>query len=199
MSHVSPLRRARPTSLSTDKVWFVNELKLKLMYKESLRRLGDAELLRNAAGLREEGHDSAYLLQLLGLELQLKFIYEIEVEAQGYGHDYKKLFAALPVDTKRKILQLAEQRAGVTALSIKHELVLKEWGDNFVGLRYPYEKYSHLSEAEYVALGPQWESGGCRLEDATFRFYPNELHGFLHAIGIVAKEHAVRAFGIDWA
>lgn len=52
-------------------------------------------------------------------------------------------------------------------------------GENLVNLRYPYEKYEGLTEKEYLALGEDWVKAGASLEEAHFRYFPEELfrHG----------------------
>jgi len=66
--------------------------------------------------------------------------------------------------------------------------VLAEWGSNFVSHRYPYERYENLTENEYRALGRAWVDNGASLEDAAFRYHPEELFGFIYAIRRVANE-----------
>jgi hypothetical protein len=177
----------------------MNHLKLKLMYREAFIRLNDAELLRDAAGLDGDADYSVYLLELLGLELLLKFIYEVEVgvDAKKYSHFYGRLFDNFPASIKQRILVLAEDRSGSAELAATHKEILQEWGKNFSDLRYPYEKYLHLSEAEYIARGNDWVNAGAKLENADFRLYPLELDGFISALKIVATEHSNRLWP-DW-
>lgn len=67
----------------------MNKLRLRLMYKEGLQRLRDAETLSEAMALGEQS-DSPYLLSLLGLELLLKFVFEAVLCKPGRGHEYEK-------------------------------------------------------------------------------------------------------------
>jgi hypothetical protein len=176
----------------------MDTLKLKLIYRESCHRLRDAEILERAALLEDDVCVSVYLLRLLGLELQLKFVYLIEnnkEDTKGLGHNYQKIFEKLNEQTKTRLIELAVQRIGHTALSTDTLLVLKTWGDNFIDLRYPYEKYEGQSEAEYLAKGREWIENGAPLEQATFCLYPCELYGFLEALNTVCRGHAIRLFG----
>lgn len=165
----------------------MNKLKLRLMHKEALQRLQDAETLSQAMALGERS-DSAYLLQLLGLELLLKLVFESALSKPGRGHEYEKLFSELPRDLQARLLSLAGERVGPSALAEDHESVLKEWGQNFIGLRYPWERYATLSEEQYSTVGDAWVAKGAPLEEATFRYHPEELVGLLAALRAVATE-----------
>ena len=165
----------------------MNKLKLQLMHREALRRLADAEILSKAMP-PEENSDSAYLLKLLGLELLLKIVFEAELNKPGGGHAYEKLFGELPPSLQTKLLALAGERVGPSALVENHELVLQKWGKNFVDLRYPWESYEGLSEEQYLTIGEKWMSKDAPLEEAKFRYYPQELLGFLSALRLVASE-----------
>lgn len=169
------------------------------MYREAFMRLNDAELLRYAAGLGSDARDSIYLLELLGLELLLKFVYEIEVgiDAKKHSHFYEKIFSGFPAITKQRVLDLSQDRSGSAELATTHEKILQEWGKNFIELRYPYEKYLHLTEVEYIARGNDWVNAGAKPENADFRLYPYELDGFISALKTVATEHSDRLWP-DW-
>lgn len=159
------------------------------MHQEALQRLRDAETLSEAMALGEQS-DSPYLLSLLGLELLLKFVFESVLCRPGRGHDYEKLFKELPSALQARLLCLAAERVGPSALAGNYELVLQEWGQNFIALRYPWERYETLSENQYSSVGNQWVAKGAPLEEATFRYYPEELVGFLAALRLVAAEMA---------
>jgi hypothetical protein len=133
----------------------MNKLKLRLMHQEALRRLQDAETLSQAMVLGERS-DSAYLLKLLGLQLLLKIVFEAALSKPGSGHKYEKLFGELPQDLQARLLSLAGERIGPSALAIDHEPVIKEWGQNFIALRYPWERYATLTEEQYSAVGEAW-------------------------------------------
>lgn len=167
----------------------MNKLRLRLMHQEALQRLHDAETLSEAMALGERS-DSPYLLRLLGLELLLKFVFESVLHELGRGHEYEKLFNELPSVLQARLLSLAGERIGPSALAENHESVLQEWGQNFIALRYPWERYAHLSEEQYSNVGNEWVAKGAPLEEATFRYHPQELVGFLAALRLVAAEVA---------
>ena len=149
------------------------------MKREALQRLRDAETLE---GLISQT-DSAYLLRLLGLELLLKVVHESEVGKCPRHHRYAEIFGGLPHDVQQCILSLAETRIGPSALGGNPIAVFREWGDNFVSLRYPWEKYEGLSNMErYSRVGAAWIAKGAPLDEATFRYHPKELFGILHAL-----------------
>ena len=167
----------------------MNKLKLRLMHQEALQRLQDAETLSQIMELGERS-DSAYLLQLLGLEILLKIVFEASLSKPARGHEYENLFGKLPQDIQTRLLSLAGERVGPSALAVDHEPVLKEWGQNFVALRYPWQRYEMLSEDQYSAIGEAWVSKGAPLKEATFRYHPQELVGFISALRLVAAEAA---------
>ncbi len=171
----------------------MNNVRLRLMHQEALRRLRDAETLSAAMGLGEES-DSPYLLRLLGLELLLKFVFESVLRKPGRGHEYEKLFNELPSDLQSRLLLLAGEHVGPSALASNHQLVLQEWGKNFIALRYPWERYDGLSEEQYARVGDEWAANGAPLEGATFRYHPIELSGALDALRLVAAEMANPSF-----
>jgi len=167
------------------------------MHQEALRRLEDAETLSEALGLGGGG-DSAYLLRLLGLERLLKIVFESVLgKPPDRGHQYENLFNKLPPDVQTRLLSLAGERVGPSALGVNHESVLKEWGQNFIHLRYPWERYAGLSEEQYFALGEEWTSRGSPIEEATFRYHPTELIGILEALRLVVNELVNRS--CSWA
>ena len=167
----------------------MNKLKLRLMHLEALQRLRDAETLTQAMAFGERS-DTAYLLQLLGLEILLKIVFEAALSKPAWGHEYEKLFDKLPQDIQVRLLSLAGERVGPSALAVDHEPVLKEWGQNFVALRYPWQRYELLTEDQYSTIGEAWVSKGAPLEEATFRYHPEELVGFIAALRLVAAEAA---------
>lgn len=137
----------------------MSTLRLRLMHREALQRLDDADLLHRASG-PEGGSNSVHL-------------HEVAVKKRASrGHAYEAILGALPTDLRNRLLKIAGERIGPSSLSTDALAILKEWGKNFVSLRYPYERYESLSEVQQAALGPQWLVNGGRLEDATFRYYP---------------------------
>jgi hypothetical protein len=165
----------------------MNELRLRLMHREALQRLRDAETLSEAMALGEQS-DSPHLLRLLGLELLLKVVFESVLQKPAHGHQYENLFKELPSDLQVRLLSLAGERVGPSALAENHAAVFKEWGQNFVALRYPWERYTALSEEQYIKLGNEWVAKGAPLEEAMFRYYPEELLGIITALQAMAAE-----------
>ena len=148
-----------------------------LMLRESNSRLQSAELLRSAG----DDSDSAYLLRLLGLELLLKVIFEESLGTPSPRHHrYAEIFFALPQNVQDNLLRIAGERIGPSALADDPILVLTELGSNFISLRYPYDKYAGLSEAEYGQAGKDWVEAGSDPQDAVFRYHPEELVGLTY-------------------
>ncbi len=111
-------------------------------------------------------------------------------EKSRHHHAYEKIFQALPAHLQSRLLKLAGERIGPSRLSRDAASVLKEWGRNFIDLRYPYERYESLTEEQYAALGKEWAAKGAPADVATFRYYPEELFAMLHALRLVAEEMA---------
>jgi hypothetical protein len=178
----------------------MDRLRLRLMHREAIRRLSDAQLLVEADPLGSRRADSNHLLELIGLELLLKFLFEIEHsrQADGFGHDYKAIFSVLQPETQARLISLCGERIGPSAFTAEPTKILAEWGRNFVGLRYPFERYKGLSEEQYASTSARWLQKGAKLESATFRFYPQELSGVLYALQTIANEHALRIFGEEF-
>jgi hypothetical protein len=165
----------------------MNNLRLRLMHSEALQRLRDAHTLSEAMGFVEQS-DSPYLLRLLGLELLLKLVFESSLCKRAHGHKYERLFSQLPGHLQARLLLLAGERIGRSTLTENHAAVFKEWGQNFVALRYPWERYKSLSEEQYANLGKEWAARGYPLEGARFLYYPEELFGILTALQVVTDE-----------
>jgi len=172
----------------------MNALRLRLMHREALQRLEDAEALCRASRV-DTRSNSVHLLQLLGLELLIKLVHEVVLQKKSdHRHAYEKIFEALPDHLQSRLLKLASERIGPSGLSKNAESIFKEWGENFIALRYPYERYESLTEEEYVALGEEWVAKGGPIDEATFRYHPEELFGMLHALRLVAEEMANQSF-----
>ena len=164
------------------------------MHKCAIERLADAELLFESDPQKDRRYDSDYLLKLLGLELLLKFILEIETteNSKNYSHYYDKLFVKLPQSAQTRFLDLCGKHIGPSELSTSHIKIFKELGENFIALRYPYERYKGKDERQYRALSDNWLSNGASLQEAAFRYHPEELTGLLYAAQVIVNEHALR-------
>jgi hypothetical protein len=90
-----------------------------------------------------------------------------------------------------RLLGLAGERIGPSGLFDQNK-VFADWTANFDGLRYPFEKYENDTAQEYEDRVNRWLSEGARLEDATFRFHPEELLGMLYALRIEAGERLLK-------
>ena len=169
----------------------MNTLQLKLMRREGIQRLQDADALSERWD-SEGTSNSAYLLRLLALELLLKCLCLASGcdENKVRGHKYGVLFKMLPVPTKDEFLRLAEARVGPSGLTTNLEQVFADLSANFIDLRYPYEKYKGLDERRYIELGDEWVAAGAQLETATFRFHPQELYGLNHALAVMTLAFA---------
>lgn len=148
------------------------------MLKESASRAAAADILQESG----DTSDSAYILRLLAFELLLKLLVEEQTgETAPKHHRYAEIFGLLPASIQSRFSELAGERIGPSALANGLERILEELGSNFVQLRYPYDKYTDLKEEQYARLGASWLVGGAPAEQSTFRYYPEELFGLIHA------------------
>ncbi|SOZ49321.1 conserved hypothetical protein [Cupriavidus taiwanensis] len=170
----------------------INPHKLSLMRREAERRLADADRLDVSDPLGDAS-DSAHLLRLLGVELLLKYVHEAvlghapKLKHPLNGHSYEAIFAELPDAMQTRLLQVVGECVGPSGLAHDAVGIFSEWGRNFIGLRYPHEKYE-VTEDEYRELGEDWVAIGAPLGLATFRYHPKELTGFVHALRTIADE-----------
>jgi HEPN domain-containing protein len=155
----------------------------KLMLQESSKRFNSSELLK-ASG---DDSDSAYLLQLVGFELLLKVVVERSINSHVHGHVYQDIFNKLSQQEQDDILRVAGERIGPSALTSNHISVLTDLGSNFVKLRYPYEKYGHMTQEQYTQVGASWIAAGARTEDADYRYHQEELFGLTFALQQLAN------------
>jgi len=162
----------------------MSDLRFRLLRKEAEKRLLDAETLEMSG----PDSDSSYLLRLLSFELFLKLAVERVTGKESFGHKYHELFSALPATAQDDLLRIAGECIGPSALSSDHLGVLKDLSDNFVKLRYPYERYSNLTEEQYAALGADWIARGAVSDEADFRYHPEELRGLLLGLREALRE-----------
>jgi hypothetical protein len=148
------------------------------MLREARRRLADSETLSRSA----TSFDSGYLLRLLAFEILLKCLVSLTGGRPGKTHEFKKHFDLLPKHVRDSVVQRAIDRMSTSANYSAIDSVLSDLNSNFVGLRYPYEKYSDLTEEQYKQLGRDWVAKGMPLSEATFRYHPEELFGLVHGI-----------------
>jgi hypothetical protein len=140
----------------------------------------------SAASVLENGHDdsdAAYLLRLLAFELLLKLAVEVRTSIRApKHHHFHRIFRLLPKPAQDHVLRLSGERIGPSALTTNHTSVLKDLGRNFINLRYPYEKYSHLTDTQYRERGAKWLASGAPIRGADFRYHPVELLGLTAAL-----------------
>jgi hypothetical protein len=157
----------------------MSELRTKLMSREAARLMTDAEYLRGS--LHSESH-GAYLLDLLALEILLKCCVVLKTGKLERGHDYVHIFLRLDAETRKGLIDAAATRMGPSADYSDAYWLLSLFGANFIRLRYPYEAYGGMSEADYSRLGSEWIERGAKVDEATFDLRPNELRGLLFAL-----------------
>lgn len=160
----------------------MNLLRRRLMREEANQRLSDAHLLEQKLPVGENT-DSPYLLRLLSFELLLKLVFEQTLEVRPRKrHEFHIIFGELPDNVQQDILTRALEHGGTSKLSSDPLAVLMEFGQNFIALRYPYDRYDNISEEQYAALGADWIKRGALDTEATFRYHPAELRGLIHAL-----------------
>jgi len=153
---------------------------IRLMAREAAKRSADSATLSTT--IAGAGSDSAYLLELLAFELLLKATLQINGKRPPTTHAYSRLFALLPSSTQSRLRDTAAARVGPDVDFSNLDRLLDTWGQNFISLRYPYEKYEGLTEEQYRARGEAWLRNGAAEEAADFVYYPEQLHAFTHAL-----------------
>lgn len=163
----------------------MSTLRVKLMLREAKYLMEDANRLRGQLNSQSNG---GYLLDLLALEILLKCCVVIETGKLERGHDYVQIFLMLNRETREALIGSAADRMSTSADYTDTYWLLSLYGSNFIRMRYPYEAYGCISEAEYLRLGSEWIERGALVEEATFDFRPNELYGLLYALSTYADE-----------
>lgn len=162
----------------------MDALRCRLMLQESTSWAEAANTL-DCAGAHL---DAVYLLRLLAFEILLKTLAEKHGSTEApKHHQYEKIFEPLPEMVRQRVIELAGELIGPSELNKNPTAVLEVLGKNFIALRYPWERYSGLTEAEYIRKGEEWLASGAPLEQATFIYYSEELRGLTHA----ARELAI--------
>jgi hypothetical protein len=60
--------------------------------------------------------------------------------------------------------------------------LLEVFSQNFISLRYPFERYEGLTVEAYRQRGASWASSGAPWESADFVYHPEELYGLVFAL-----------------
>jgi len=152
---------------------------IRLMSREAEDRVADAEFLESSA---TSTSDSAYQLRLLAFELLLKATVRIHDGVSGRSHRYPELFQSLPRDVSSGLVEVARDRMTTSADYSDMDGVLQTLAQNFVELRYPYEKYEGVTQEAYWDRGIQWIESGAPVERADFAYHPEELSGLVFAL-----------------
>ena len=155
----------------------MSELKIKLMYREAVKRYEDGEFLR----AKRDG-DSGYLLKLLSFELFLKCVLFIEKGQDNTTHNYHGMFCSLSKGLKSRLLGRAQEVSQVFTIQERIETLLNTYASNFIRLRYPYQSYKSLTEEELREYGHLYAELGFPEGEAEFEYYPAELRGLILAM-----------------
>ncbi|MBP1673861.1 MAG: hypothetical protein H6Q25_1676 [Bacteroidetes bacterium] len=157
----------------------MDNLQIKLLYKEAMDRLHDAELLNQNINQKT---DSGYLLELLALELLLKTVSLINVGKYCRNHNYQQLYEALPQKIRERILDRMTYWSEIKLTNNQLQKLLVLYKKNFVRLRYPFEAYQNMNECEYREYGELWIAMGAPVDEAEFQYHPKELYGLCKAL-----------------
>lgn len=145
---------------------------IQLMRKEAAKALASRPKIRS---------DYAYLLELLAFEFLLKAFAKINSSDPAKSHKYQNIFKKIPENKKDQLITRAKS-IRPTADFNDIESVLKVLGENFVGIRYQYEKYEDLDIDEYIERGENWLQNGADPQTADFVYYSQELNGLISAL-----------------
>jgi hypothetical protein len=159
----------------------MSELQIKLMHREALKRLHDAERL-DTDMVSSVLSDSGYLLDLLAFELLLKAVTLIHATRYKQNHNYEQLFESLPVITKNRIISRGTHWSDQNFCWPHLQKLLMLYSNNFIKMRYPFECYKNMDESEYINYGKLWVELGAPLEEAEFQYYHKELNALNKAL-----------------
>ena len=164
----------------------MNTLRIKLMHGEAMSRLHDAGILSKNI---TRASDSNYLLDLLAFELLLKATALMHTGRYDESHNYQQLFESLPFGVRDQLMASATcwSQKPLNKSGLQKLLVL--FRNNFVRLRYPFEAYKNMNESEYLEYGKLWVELGAPIEEAEFRYYPEELYGLIKALQEEVEKH----------
>lgn len=157
----------------------MKKLKIKLMYTEAKNRLNDAEILGSSLKTKS---DSQYLLELLAFEMLLKAVAFIHCKDYKRGHCYAELYKNLPIGVQKNIIERARLWAEVSLTQEKMIELLEKYEKNFIGHRYPFEKYEKMTEKDFIEYGDLWVELGALEEEAEFQNHTEELYGITKAL-----------------
>lgn len=141
--------------------------------------LADARILETKV---EATSDAAYLLQLTAFEILLKAVLRGHGAVVEPHHGYSAHIENLPAIVRARLWETAADRMGSYADFSNPGALLSTWSTNFSKLRYSYEAYDGKTTEEVRALGEAWLARGAKIEEATFRYHPEELTGVLFAL-----------------
>jgi|GEM_PF-25892 NAD(P)H dehydrogenase (quinone) len=157
----------------------MDNLQIKLLHKEAMDRLHDAELLHKNINQKT---DSGYLLELLAFELLLKTVSLINVGKYCRNHNYQQLYEFLPQKIRKRILDRMKYWSEIKLTNNQLQKLLVLYKNNFSRLRYPFEAYHNMNECEYKEYGDLWTAMGASVDEAEFQYHPKELYGLCKAL-----------------
>mgnify|MGYP001561460760 CR=1 FL=1 len=141
--------------------------------------LDDADILQSQI---DSVSDAGYLLRLTAFEILLKAVLRCHEAVVKPHHNYRAHFENLSPEVQEHLWKVAASRMGPGAEYSDTGRLLTEWSTNFSHLRYSYEAYEGQSSEEVRAMGEAWLASGGKLEEASVRYYPEELTGVLYAL-----------------
>jgi hypothetical protein len=138
----------------------------------------------------DQQSDSAALLKILGFEIMLKCSLLASNHKPKKTHDYRKLWLALPDDTRMKIIGSAKSRMYDIKDFSNIDDLLRNFQYVFEKARYYYEFYEGYTLKEQHENGKSWARRGSPLEEAAVRYYPDELECLIYGLSEYIKEKA---------
>lgn len=142
----------------------------------------DADILAESA---DSDGDGSIQLRILSLEIFLKCARLIEHgqrKTRKGGHDYSSIWSDLSPSTQTFVLQAASARAHTSLNAQSVVDVLKDLQCVFELARYPYELLADEAEPSIAKRGADWQAAGQPLDQADFRFHPEETMTLVHGL-----------------
>jgi hypothetical protein len=148
----------------------------------------DAELL---ASFPESSFIGGPVLDVLALEILLKCARLIEQgqrkTSQG-SHNYRQIWNELSSNTQQDILARAAARAPSTLSALSVDALLEDWRRDFELARYPYDILRDETEEAIARRSTAWANKSGPLDEADFRFHPEELMTLRHGLKLWIEE-----------
>lgn len=119
----------------------------------------------------------------MAIELYFKLLYLRETEALIFGHDLREIFDVMPSATRDALFASFNRNLNSPIQLKEFREWLKYLGNLFVQIRYPFEEFREMSQAEYEAKLQRFEqAAGDDLSEASIIYHMPRVEALLAAV-----------------